>query len=295
MSKITFGRYSPRNTFVHRMDPRNKILILILLMVAIFLQFTYWSTTLILSGVILLAIIIFMIISRINFIELFRSMATMWLLIIILMAAYIFIPMQTYVGTPVAFYIGTFAVYWAGIYQSGYIILRLIMMISLTMMLTATTKPMDLTYAFEWYMFPLRVIRFPVSEIAMTLSIALRFIPTLLDETDRIMKAQASRGVDFNHGRFGKRIKAIISLIIPLFISAIERSEELSNAMEARGYDPKAKRTRYRVLKFSWRDIIGFVLCGAIFGGILTLFIFDKRMENGLNIIEFLFHINPGF
>ena len=295
MSKITFGRYSPKNTFVHRMDPRNKILILILLMVAIFLQFTHWSTTLVLSGVLLLVIIIFMIISRINFIELFRSMATMWFLIIILMAAYIFIPMSTYIGTPVAFYIGTFAVYWAGIYQSGYIILRLIMMLSLTMMLTATTKPMDLTYAFEWYMFPLRGIHFPVSEIAMTLSIALRFIPTLLDETDRIMKAQASRGVDFNHGRFGKRIKAIISLIIPLFISAIERSEELSNAMEARGYDPKAKRTRYRILRFSWRDAIGFVLCGAIFGGILTLFIFDKNMENGLNIIEFLFHVNPGF
>lgn len=295
MSKITFGRYSPKNTFIHRMDPRNKILILILLMVAIFLQFAHWSTTLVLSGVLLLVIIIFMIISRINFIELFRSMATMWFLIIILMAAYIFIPMSTYIGTPVAFYIGTFAVYWAGIYQSGYIILRLIMMLSLTMMLTATTKPMDLTYAFEWYMFPLRGIHFPVSEIAMTLSIALRFIPTLLDETDRIMKAQASRGVDFNHGRFGKRIKAIISLIIPLFISAIERSEELSNAMEARGYDPKAKRTRYRILRFSWRDAIGFVLCGAIFGGILTLFIFDKNMENGLNIIEFLFHVNPGF
>ena len=295
MSKITFGRYSPKNTFIHRMDPRNKILILILLMVAIFLQFTHWSTTLVLSGVLLLVIIIFMIISRINFIELFRSMATMWFLIIILMAAYIFIPMSTYIGTPVAFYIGTFAVYWAGIYQSGYIILRLIMMLSLTMMLTATTKPMDLTYAFEWYMFPLRGIHFPVSEIAMTLSIALRFIPTLLDETDRIMKAQASRGVDFNHGRFGKRIKAIISLIIPLFISAIERSEELSNAMEARGYDPKAKRTRYRILRFSWRDAIGFVLCGAIFGGILTLFIFDKNMENGLNIIEFLFHVSPGF
>ena len=295
MSKITFGRYSPKNTFIHRMDPRNKILILILLMAAIFLQFTNWSTTLVLSGVLLLVIIIFMIISRINFIELFRSMATMWFLIIILMAAYIFIPMSTYIGTPVAFYIGTFAVYWAGIYQSGYIILRLIMMLSLTMMLTATTKPMDLTYAFEWYMFPLRGIHFPVSEIAMTLSIALRFIPTLLDETDRIMKAQASRGVDFNHGRFGKRIKAIISLIIPLFISAIERSEELSNAMEARGYDPKAKRTRYRILRFSWRDAIGFVLCGAIFGGILTLFIFDKNMENGLNIIEFLFHVNPGF
>lgn len=293
MSKITFGRYSPKHTFVHRMDPRNKIFLLILLMVAIFLQFTYWSTTLILSGVLLLFVIIFLIISRVSFFELFRSLATMWILIIVLMAAYIFIPLSTY--SHVAFYIGTYPIYWDAFYQSGYIILRLIMMISLTMILTSTTKPMDLTYAFEWYMTPLRVIKFPTSEIAMTLSIALRFIPTLLDETDRIMKAQASRGVDFNHGGFGKRIKAIISLIIPLFISAIERSEELSNAMEARGYDPRAKRTRYRILRFSWRDIIGFFAVGLIFGGVLTCFIFDKNMENGLNILQFLFHFDPGF
>ena len=98
-------------------------------------------------------------------------------------------------------------------------------MISLTMVLTATTKPMDLTYAFEWYMTPLKVIRFPVHEIAMTISIALRFIPTLLDETDRIMKAQSSRGVDFKHGKISSRLKAIVSLIIPLFISSFKRSE----------------------------------------------------------------------
>lgn len=293
MSKITFGRYSPKHTFVHRMDPRNKIFLLILLMVAIFLQFTYWSTTLILSGALLLFVIIFLIISRVSFFDLFRSLATMWILVIVLMAAYIFIPLSTY--SHVAFYIGTYPIYWDAFYQSGYIILRLIMMISLTMILTSTTKPMDLTYAFEWYMTPLRVIKFPTSEIAMTLSIALRFIPTLLDETDRIMKAQASRGVDFNHGGFGKRIKAIISLIIPLFISAIERSEELSNAMEARGYDPRAKRTRYRILRFSWRDIIGFFAVGLIFGGVLTCFIFDKNMDNGLNILQFLFHFDPGF
>ena len=169
------------------------------------------------------------------------------------------------------------------------------MMISLTMVLTSTTKPMDLTYAFEWYMTPFKIISFPVSEIAMTLSIALRFIPTLLDETDRIMKAQASRGVDFNHGRLGKRIKAIISLIIPLFVSAIERSEELSNAMEARGYDPKAKRTRYRILHFSYRDILAFLIVGIIFGGILTLFIIDKNMESSLDILNILFGINVGF
>lgn len=292
-SSITFGRYSPKDTFIHRLDPRNKILLLILLMVAIFLRFSNWSTTLVLSGVLLVFIVVFMIIARISFIDLFSSLATMWLLIIVLMAAYIFIPMSTY--THIAFHIGTYPIYWDAFYQAGYIILRLIMMISLTMILTSTTKPMDLTYAFEWYMYPLRAIKFPVSEIAMTLSIALRFIPTLLDETDRIMKAQASRGVDFNHGKLGKRIKAVISLIIPLFVSAIERSEELSNAMEARGYDPRAKRTRYRILRFSWRDIIGFLVGAIIFGGILTFFILDKNMENGFNIIEILFNVNPGF
>ena len=109
------------------------------------------------------------------------------------------------------------------------------------------------------------------------------------------MKAQASRGVDFAHGLLIKRMRAVISLIIPLFVSAIERSEELSNAMEARGYDPRAKRTRYRLLRFHYQDIIGFLFVGAIFAGVLTLFIIDKNMENGLNIIEYVFHTNPGF
>lgn len=293
MSKITFGRYSPKNTPIHHLDPRFKIFGLILLMVAIFLQFDIWSTTLILSGVMLLSIILIMIIAKVSFIQLFRSLATMWILIIVLLAVYIFIPMSTY--THVAFYIGNYAIYWDAFYQCAYIILRLVMMISLTMILTSTTKPMDLTYAFEWYMTPFKVINFPVSEIAMTLSIALRFIPTLLDETDRIMKAQASRGVDFNHGKLGKRIKAIISLIIPLFVSAIERSEELSNAMEARGYDPKAKRTKYRLLHFSYRDILGLLFVGAIFGFILTCFIFDKNIADGLNIIKLLFNVDVGF
>ena len=293
MSNITFGRYSPRNTFTHHLDARNKILLLILMMVAIFLQFSLWSTTLVISGVLLVLIIFMMLLSRVSLLDLFRSLITMWFLIIMLLAIYIFIPMSTY--THVAFSINGFNVYWEAFYQAGYIILRLLMMICLTMILTATTKPMDLTYAFEWYMYPLKAIRFPVSEIAMTLSIALRFIPTLLDETDRIMKAQASRGVDFAHGLLIKRMRAVISLIIPLFVSAIERSEELSNAMEARGYDPRAKRTRYRLLRFHYQDIIGFLFVGAIFAGVLTLFIIDKNMENGLNIIEYVFHTNPGF
>ena len=293
MNNVTFGRYSPLGTFTHKVDPRNKVLILILLMVSVFLQFHVWSTTLLISGALLILFVAVMILSRVSFIELFKSLKSMWFLVIMLLAIYVFIPNPTYSMECYRFN-SHYAIYWDSFYQCGYIILRLVLMVSLTMVLTATTKPMDLTYAFEWYMTPLKLIRFPVHEIAMTLSIALRFIPTLLDETDRIMKAQSSRGVDFNRGGLGKRFKAIISLIIPLFVSAIQRSEELSDAMEARGYDPRAKRTRYRKLRFTWRDIIAFIFGGAIFGGILYLFIYDHTVEP-LNLFVIIFQFNPGF
>ena len=293
MNNITFGRYSPFNTFTHRLDPGNKLFILILLMVAIFLQFQVWSTTLLLSFVFLLVLLAIMILSRVNFLELFKSLKSMWFLIVFLLIVYIFIPNSTYKMECYRFN-DNYAIYWDSFYQCGYIILRIILMIDLTMVLTSTTKPMDLTYAFEWYMTPLKVIKFPVHEIAMTLSIALRFIPTLLDETDRIMKAQASRGVDFNKGGLFKRFKAVISLIIPLFVSAIQRSEELSDAMEARGYDPRAKRTKYRKLTFSRRDIIALLFGLAVFGGILYLFIYDKRIET-LDLFPMIFGVNIGF
>jgi len=293
MTNITFGRYSPYNTFTHKLDARNKILLVVLLVVGIFFQYKVWSTTMLMSGLYLVLIIIFMIISRVSFLDLLSSLKGLWLLIIFMFAIYIFIPNSTYSG-PVAFNIG-FDVYWQAIYQAGYIILRLILMMAVMMVLTSTTKPMDLTYGFEWYMTPLKVVRFPVHPVAMTLSIALRFIPTLLEESERIMKAQASRGVDFNHGGLGKRFKAIISLIIPLFVSAIDRSEELSNAMEVRGYDPRAKRTRYRVLHFGWRDLLAFTLVAALFAGIIVLFVFDKRAEAGINLFKLLFNVDLGF
>ena len=289
MSSMTFGRYSFRDTFVHRLDARNKIFLMILCMVGIFFQFKLWSTALFLSGLYLIALIILMIISKVNFLSLFKSLAGMWLFIIILMAIYIFIPNNNYY-LPEAFHIGSLSVKWDAFCQSGYIVLRLILMISLTMVLTSTTKPMDMTYAFEWYMTPLKPLHFPTHEIAMTLSIALRFIPTLLDETERIMKAQASRGVDFNHGGLFKRFGAVIALIIPLFVSALERSEELANAMIVRGYDPRAKRTRYRLFRFSWRDIIAFLLVGAAFAGIIVLFVFD-RTGSPLDLFWRLFRV----
>ncbi len=297
MASLTFGRYSPYNTFTHKLDPRNKLFILVLLIVSIFLQFHYMSTSLLLSGAFLIMLIIMMIVSRVSMIQLFKSLKSMWFLVIFILAIYIFIPNKTY-QFPMHYFTPTYAIYWDSLYQSGYIILRIILMLCLTMILTSTTKPMDLTYAFEWYMTPLKIVRFPVHETAMTLSIALRFIPTLLDETERIMKAQESRGVDFGRSGLGKKFKAVISLIIPLFVSAIQRSEELSDAMEARGYDPRAKRTRYRRLVFGWRDAIAILFAGAIFGGVLYLFIMDRvgaPYNEYVRLFEWIFKIDPHF
>ena len=293
MDNITFGRYSPYSTFVHKVDARTKIFLLIAMMVMIFFKFTLWSTSIILSGVYFIFFILLMLISKVSLLDLFKSLASMWILLIFLVVIYIFIPNPNY-SDRIAFYIGTYGVHWDAIYQSIYIFLRLLIILMMTMVLTSTTKPMDLTYGFEWYMTPLKVIRFPVHEIAMILSITLRFIPTLLEETKRIKKAQESRGADFDGWNIFKKIGQIVSLIIPLFVSAIDRSEELSNAMEVKGYDPKGKRTRYHILKFGIRDLISMFICLCIFGGVLTLFIFDKNGTT-INILNTLFNIEAGF
>jgi len=288
MKNITFGRYSPYNTFIHKLDPRNKLLLAILFIVGIFFQFKMDSTNLIMSGIYLVLVLLLMLIAHVSFVDLFRQLKGMWFLILFLLIVYIFVP-NISGGTVVAFYIGNYPIYWKSFSMALYIVIRLILMLSIMMILTSTTKPMDLTYGFEWYMTPLKVVKFPSHEIAMTLSIALRFIPTLLDETQRIIKAQSSRGVDFNHGGLGKRFKAIISLIIPLFVSAIDRSEELSNAMEVRGYDPKSPRTRYRRLHFIARDLISFIAVVLVFAGIVALYVYDK--QSTFDILKVLFGI----
>ena len=286
---ITIGQYYQEDSVIHRLDPRTKIFLLILFSVGIFLQFTNNITSLMMSVIYLALVFVVMIISRIRILDLFKSLSVMWFMLIFLMIVYIINPVQN-PNLPIAFTIFGRDVYWDAFVNMGYIILRLILLISLAMVLTSSTRPMDLTYAFEWYMHPLKVIHFPVHEIAMTLSIALRFIPTLLDETNRIMKAQESRGADFSHG-FLRRFRAIISLMIPLFVSAIQRSEELANAMEVRGYDPRAKRTKYRLLRFGWRDLIAFLLIAAIFAGIIYLFVIAQNAETGFDIIKFIFGV----
>lgn len=292
MSDITFGRYVARETPIHHLDARNKLLMMILFFVCVFLRFSLWSTNLIIGGVLLIILLSFMLIAKVSLKDLFKSLKGMWFLVIFLLLIYIFIPNSNY--TNVAFSIGSYNIYWDSFYQCGYILLRLVMMLCITMILTSTTKPMDLTRGLEWGMTPLKVIKFPAHEIAMTISIALRFIPTILEETKRIMKAQESRGVDFVHGSLRNKFRAIISLIIPLFVSAIERSEELANAMEARGYDPKGKRTHFQKLKFHYQDIIGLIIVLLIFGGVLALCIIDNNVTQ-IDLINFFFGVEAGF
>ena len=273
MTSIALGRYVAHNTFIHRMDPRNKIFCLIALMVAVFISYKTYAMTFIIGGAITAFIVSLLLIAKVRILDVFKSLRVLWFFILLLMIINVFAPPVN--AEHIAFFIGKKAIYWEAIFQSLKIILRLVLMIMLTTLLTATTKPLDLTYALEWYMSPLKVIRFPVHEVAMTISIALRFIPTLLDETDRIMKAQSSRGVDFKHGKISSRLKAIVSLIIPLFISSFQRSEELADSMEARGYDPKAKRTRYRVLRFSLGDLAGFVLSSFVLASTIVISVYN--------------------
>lgn len=272
MSNITLGKYVPYNSFIHRLDPRSKLLSMIVLMVCIFFKFASVPMNFLMYGVLFIFIYIIMRIAHIKLRMLFSQLKAMWVMILILLIINILVKGDPSMGTIDVFNTG-WIIYYSAIYNTLYIVFRLIIMLGLTLVLTATTKPLELTNALEWFMAPLKVIHFPVHEIAMTISLALRFIPTLLEETDRIMKAQASRGVDFQNGKFSEKIRAIISLIVPLFISALQRSEELANAMEARGYDPSAKRTKYRVSKWKVGDTISSLVVLLILGGCIALMV----------------------
>ncbi|WP_297238491.1 energy-coupling factor transporter transmembrane protein EcfT [uncultured Faecalicoccus sp.] len=248
MNNIALGRYMPLNSSVHRMDPRAKILILLLLMIAIFIPAGVFGYV-----AIGLFILFSLMISKLKISYALRAMKPIfWMMIFLLVVNVLVIK----TGTPWIQW-GWFTVYSDAIYQTLYIVVRLMFMIVLTTILTATTKPLDLTLGIEKLLKPFEKIGVPAHIIAMMISIALRFIPTLIEETQRIMNAQASRGVDFENGGLKEKVFSILSLIVPLFVSSFDRAEQLANAMEARGYDPNKKRTRYKVLKMTGLDIVG--------------------------------------
>ena len=260
MNNLVFGKYIPIDSIIHKIDPRIKIVTLIVLLVAIFVPDSWWCY---------LAIFVFelivLILSKINFKMILKSFKPMLFMIILLSI----INCLTIRTGDVLFNIFGFGIYSDAIFNTLFIVARLFMMIILTTILTATTKPLDLTLGIEYLLTPLTKIGFPSHEIAMMISIALRFIPIIIEETMRIMQSQKSRGVDFDEGKLKEKLKAILSLIIPLFSVAFERAYELADAMEARGYVPDQKRTRYRILKFHFYDFIYLFFSIALLGFVI--------------------------
>ena len=260
MGNVTLGRYIPMDSPIHKMDPRDKIGAMLLMLVAIFFP-AGW-----IGYVVLFAACTVLILSaKLSFRYVWKSLKPMLVMMCFLLIINILV-VKT--GT-VLFSIGSFAVYSDAVLQTAYIVVRLLLMIMVTTTLTATTKPLDMTLGIEDLLQPFGKIGVPYHEIAMLISIALRFIPDLIDETNRILKAQESRGVDMQEGKLKEKIMAILSLIVPLFVSAFQRAEDLANAMEARGYAPGEPRTRYKVLKMRGTDwlLLGFA------AGLLVLMI----------------------
>lgn len=286
MASFTMGRYVPYDSFVHRMDPRLKIYSLIVLMVAIFINYPTWTMTYTMLGILFLFALILLWCARMSFRSLLKSLSGLWFMVLFLLIIYILVPRYTEGNEDWYFLIGSFKIYYESLLEAGKVFLRLVVMLSLSLVLTSTTKPLSLTDGLEWYLTPLRWIGVPTPILAMIISLALRFIPTILEDVERILKAQSSRGVDFQHGHILAKFKAIISLIIPLFVSSFVRSDELANAMECRGYDPTTKRTRYRKLHFRWVDLLEFVIVSALVAGFLYVSI------TGTDLYALIFGLN---
>lgn len=245
-----FGKYIPIDSFIHRLDPRLKIGSLLILLITVFFDAGFIG-----YGILAVFTIIMAILSKMKVSQIIKAIKPM----LFMMAFLMFFNLLFIQRGNLLLQLGFIKIYDQAILQTAYIFIRLILIIIMTTILTATTKPLDLTLGIEHLLSPFKKIGFPTHEVAMMISIALRFIPTLLEETQRIMKAQASRGVEFSEGTLKEKIMSIVSLIIPLFISAFQRAEDLANAMESRNYNPEAKRTRYKQLHWRTADTISFL------------------------------------
>ncbi len=249
MKGISFGQYYPGNSFLHRMDPRIKILMTVLYIVCTFLCKSAIS-----FGALFLSVFVLILLSRIPVRIILRSVRP--LLIIIAFTFFINIFWTKGEGAPLI-EIGFVRIYAEGLWNAGFMFFRIFALVTGTgIFLTYTTTPMDLTDGLEALLSPLKKLHVPVHVFAMMMSITLRFIPTLSEETEKIMNAQKARGADFVSGSLIKRAKALIPILIPLFVSAINRALDLANAMECRCYHGGEGRTRLKVLKCHAVDLI---------------------------------------
>lgn len=269
MREISFGQYYPASSFVHKCDPRAKILFLIAYIIAVFLGQSFYAL-----GACAAVFLLTAIFSGIPFSALLRSVKGVLFLLFFVTVLNLFF----YEGETIWWQWRFIVITEEAVYYTIFLAARLFLLVLGSSLLTLTTTPVSLADGIESLLSPLKVIRFPVHELALIMSIALRFIPILTDETGRIMNAQKARGADFETGGLVKRVKAIVPILIPLLISAFRRADELGDAMDARCYSGSKVRTKYKKLRLGWRDGVLFVVMAAMLAGVILLRIYTTAL-----------------
>ena len=258
---ITIGQYIPGESFVHKLDPRLKILISLLFIIDLFLVNNFNGYLFV-----LIFIVSTILIANLPFKYVYKGLKPIFAIILITAVLNIF--MTT--GEHLVYQFGFIKIYKEGLITAAFMIVRLVFLIMGTSILTLTTSPIELTDGIENLLNPFKKIGIPAHELAMMMTIALRFIPTLMDETDKIMKAQMARGADFESGNLVKRAKSLIPILVPLFISSFRRADELAMAMESRCYKGGKGRTRMKELKVTKRDYFATLVFALLF--VITIF-----------------------
>lgn len=261
LKDITLGQYFPGNSVVHRLDPRTKLLGLIVYIVALFTAASWVS-----YGIMLAFLVGMVALSTIPVKALFKGMKPLlFILIFTGLLNLLFTGGETVL---VSFWKITITL--EGIIRAFFMVVRILMLISATFLMTYTTSPIQLTDGLESLLSPLKKIRVPVHELAMMMCIALRFIPTLIEETDKIISAQKARGADFETGSVLKRVKALVPILVPLFISAFRRADELATAMECRCYQGGEGRTKMKLLRYRRRDYFAYLFLLALLAAVIV-------------------------
>ncbi|MGI6193277.1 MAG: energy-coupling factor transporter transmembrane component T family protein [Christensenellales bacterium] len=256
LKNITLGQYYPTDSPVHRLDPRVKILLTLAYVVLVFLV-TNWLG----YGFLLFGIALACLLSKVPVRYLLKSLRPLRFILI-----FTFILNLLFTGgNEVWLEWWVIRITAEAFYRAAFFSLRMVFLVAGTSMLMLTTSPITLTDGLERLLSPLKVFRFPSHELAMMMTIALRFIPTLLDEADKIMKAQMARGADFESGKLFARAKAMVPLMVPLFVSSFRRADELAMAMESRCYHGGTGRTRMRILHLKWQDLFAVAILAALF------------------------------
>ncbi len=262
LKDITLGQYFPGDSIVHRLDPRTKLILVVIYIVALFS-----AKFVVAYGIMLACLLSGILLSHVGFKALFRGMKAVFIIILITAVLNLF---YNNTGT-LLLHVWRINIYSGGVIMAAKMVLRIMMLISGTFLLTYTTSPMQLTDGIESLLGPLKKLHLPIHELAMMMSIALRFIPTLIEETDKIMSAQKARGADFESGNLVQKAKALLPLLVPLFVSAFRRADELATAMECRCYHGDSGRTRMKKLSYQRRDVIALILGILVLAAVLVL------------------------